>query len=143
MSDIARLTELRSVVEADPDSLRMLEWGRRTACGTTMCLAGHAMVSLAGYRPVWHETYEYVGGKQRRMWWFDEVVSPDGAATVRVEDAARTYLGLTGYDARVLFHTTTNGEAMERLENLIQGFDVDGDPLLPSPYEDAAEAHLE
>ena len=41
------------VIIADPDGWDQDVYGRREACGTAFCLAGHVAVTVLGYRPVW------------------------------------------------------------------------------------------
>lgn len=92
-----------------PETFNMTIWGQRNKCGTSACLAGHAML-FSGY--------ELTGG--------GAFVRPDGTAVVSNSAEAIGLLGLSpgeyygesDWGLRPLF-ATSNANAVRRLGNLI------------------------
>ncbi len=88
----------------------MREWAVKRECGTTMCIAGHA-VTLAGYELAFRQTpMSHIYGEHA-----SEVV--DGRD---IEEVARQLLGLDQVKAWNLFHIPDNETAIAALGNLIE-----------------------
>lgn len=106
--NVGDLIKLREIGQNSPETLDMGQWGQQTACGTTMCLAGHKAVTLDGLTPLWKqaiidvrdpETGQY---REQVVMRFSEVVN-DAGDVVDVDDYAREELGLTWDEAHTLF----------------------------------------
>jgi hypothetical protein len=63
------LLQVADRIEQDPDSYNQNTWGRRTACGTAFCIAGHvAAATLPPENLVWQRD-----PWQANSWFLDEV----------------------------------------------------------------------
>lgn len=121
--NVADLIKLREIAKNSPESLDMGQWGQQTACGTTMCLAGHKAVTLDGLTPLWKpcifgerdETGQY---RDQVVMRFSEVVN-DAGDVLDVEDYAREELGLTWDEAQTLFFSN-NSTFLRQLDHLIE-----------------------
>lgn len=89
------LLRVADAIENDPGSYDQSMWARRGACGTTMCIAGHACV-LSGWRFEFDPAMHIVDSGL--------VSSPDLAfSRVDAEYVAQDLLGFTEEEAESLF----------------------------------------
>lgn len=86
---------MRAVVDrviADPDSLDMTSWGKKTSCNTFACLAGHTVLE-ADCKIVWLKNKSMVSA-----------FYPGECSEHTVGDVAQRLLGLSDKDAHDIFH---------------------------------------
>ena len=101
----------RKVLEhliAHPDEHRQTSYGYRTACGTTACIAGTAVL----FDP---DTAVY--------WCSDGMMSGDvrvGGQDMDVDDRAAQLLGFNDYDANRLFYCMNDELALDQLAAFIE-----------------------
>jgi len=86
------------VIETHPETHNQHDWGYETACGTTMCVAGHAAV-LSGAKLNYFDF-----GNERKAY---ECTLPDGTIT-GIDRYAQEMLGLTDEQADNLFYNMNN-----------------------------------
>lgn len=101
------MIEVKNYLEEHPEEHDQDSWGRRTACGTTGCIAGTAAI-LNGADIFWRDADGL--GNAEAMYRCD--------SWTPFEYAVRA-LGLNNYEANWLFHTRTNAEAMALLDRFI------------------------
>lgn len=123
--NVADLIKLREIAKNSPEELDMGHWGQQTACGTTMCLAGHKAVTLDGLTPVWKPTIidvldEETGRYRERVVMRFSEVTNDAGDVFDVEDYAREKLGLSWGEAIALFFSN-NETFSQKLDFLIDG----------------------
>ena len=115
MTDVARLRKALEYAHAHPELHYQGEWAMKTACGTTMCLAG-TVAWQAGYRFIWMSDNSAA-----------EVRGPDGDVE-SVESAAWRLLDLdSSYQANALFYEAGNIENLYWAANEI----TDGEIEIP------------
>lgn len=102
------LLEIREQITSHPETHDQNQWGRRTACGTTHCIAGWAIV-LSGATFDWTSVYNTAG---------TSVTVNDGA--YRIEEYAACEMGLSEDEADDLFFEYDNAEALAMLDELIE-----------------------
>jgi hypothetical protein len=114
----AELVAIYQHIKTHPEEWRQGWWGRRDACGTAFCFAGHAAVR-AGAEPQWHASVDGVEA-------FDFVMTPDGNAELVDEFAARV-LGLdldeAGEEDFPLFSAVNDLDDLRRIIVEITGVD--------------------
>lgn len=84
-------------------------WGEQKACGTTACIAGHA-VMLAGCTPKWRQTG--FGLQMSGVEGYDDAVF--------VGDVAQQLMGLSESEAERLFYYTDESEAIDTLAEILE-----------------------
>lgn len=95
-------------IEAHPETLNMSDWAARDdVCGTTLCIAGHAMIESGEYTLIDHPVYGV------------DIAPVDGRRWTGYEDEGRRLLGISDEDAQVLFYDVDNEDAVAMLRNLI------------------------
>lgn len=104
-------------VLAHPDEHDQTSWGLRLPCGTSYCLAGHAVVTVLGARPVWFPCAD--GGV------LQDVVMPGTSEVVGVADAARDALGLPTGWANLLFSARNSRADLAEAVHRVTGGRVD------------------
>lgn len=95
-------------IEAHPEEHNQMYWGEKTACGTTLCFAGHAVL-LAGAEPVWM-TY---GDSEA---FYMNTVTMNGMDET-TEFAATDLLGLTYEEGVTLFSDCTTLRDVQKVVN--------------------------
>jgi hypothetical protein len=91
--------ELRLIVkqiEAHPETWYQRTWAKQESCGTSFCVAGHA-VYRAGYDVLWGEM---LGDTSTAT----DCAHPESQAVVSISVMARELLGLTEYQSGTLFN---------------------------------------
>lgn len=121
--NIELLTKVRDLVEKQPEKLNMENWAwcdvewdfdgdgykKVVDCGTTACIAGWA-VQLHGYKFLLHDGDQYA----------IECIARNGRV-MNIEYKAQELLGLTDDEANSLFINTSKDDAVDRLNDLIDG----------------------
>ncbi len=104
--------EVLKAIAADPEKHKQSDWGTKTACGTTMCVAGWTtwLTGEAGFRQ------SYLPEEQ-----FLNVIDTDSF----VEERAKELLGLSDDDAERLFYYMNNDGARAALEYIAAGEKID------------------
>lgn len=109
--------ELRNIV-LNPETHNQENWAMatsdprknsdRTACGTTGCLAGNAVIN-AGYKPDWRkdEVYDYSTNTFSNQWYASTCIMPNGTS-VYIRDTAMDLFGLSSGEARELFEASNS-----------------------------------
>lgn len=92
------------IIDTEPERFEMGHWGEVTECGTTACIAGHAML-LSGY------TYNVVHDRYER---------PSGTVVLH---EAREAAKLLGMDEAEPFYPAADGNVMAML-----WYDMKGGP---------------
>jgi hypothetical protein len=121
--DTQLANDVREAVIMNPDSHEQAYYGQVTDCGTTACLAGHAML-LSGYT--------LRRGRCARCCCAGssaEFLRPNGSVVDYEFREARQLLGLTSEEADELFWCLNNSEAIDRLEGLIKKYENGRDLL--------------
>lgn len=137
MLDLDLTNKILDSIEQTPDSLNMAVWGRKSSCGTVMCLAGHVVVH-EGYRIFWPEpdedgdriasscyrpedepTVRAYAEQFNTSPWPWNVDRPD--ALEDIEAMATRLLGVDPFDARFLFamHNPNSVSFLRRLARLL------------------------
>lgn len=104
------IKQLADYIETHPEEHDQNAWGHRTACGTTACAAGHAII-LAGYSPIWETSAD----DQTGAW----MMGVEGFGRF-VGDVAQDLLGLSGREALRLFYNTRNGDVVPFLRTILE-----------------------
>lgn len=101
----------------DPESFDMTSWYRKSFCGTTACMAGHAAL-LMGWKPILN--HEAV---QDSAYWFRGPEDPTLRNTPRrdASDLGQEYLELDDDTANSLFLNASNRLALLILDEAAQG----------------------
>lgn len=114
--DIPRARKTLEHLIAHPEEHNQKQFGRRTACGTTMCIAGTTVYqdAVAGGQVGWHEyaTAEYMVGP-------DPQRSGSNIDCSWVPFTAANLLGLGAEDASELFYEFSNRAALSKLSSWI------------------------
>ncbi|WP_055566013.1 hypothetical protein [Streptomyces atriruber] len=106
------LLEIREQITSHPETHDQEQWGKRTGCGTTHCIAGWAAV-LTGAALAWTDAADLddING--------DEVVTyADDHENPSVY--AQRVIGLPPGEVIGLFYELDNAEALEALDRLIE-----------------------
>jgi hypothetical protein len=116
--------DLLRVLEAAPEKHDQNTWGKVTACGTTMCAAGHVCVSVMGDTPLWTQEVELND--------FDELHAVNQFHLTHVNhhgkidavfDRAKDVLDLTFGEAEALFYTMNKEEVVRTVRAWANGED--------------------
>jgi hypothetical protein len=110
--DTQLANDVREAVIMSPEGHDQVYYGKVTDCGTTACLAGHAML-LSGYTL----------RRGRRAGSSAEFLRPNGSVVDYEFWEAWRLLGLTYGEASHVFHCLNNSEAIDRLEGLIKKYE--------------------
>ena len=95
--NIELMQQVINQIEAHPKEWDQGTWGRKSACGTTMCFAGWA-AHLSGFKLVW---------AQRVTDPFADALAVEADGNRRdIFDAARDLLGLNEAQAKELFFSS-------------------------------------
>lgn len=99
-----------AAIEAEPENWDQTSWGAQTACGTTMCLAGH-IVHNAGYRL--NFMHDMDGRKVASH-------TTDGK---NIEVLAKDLAGLDWHETSYLFYDLSNDIDVlkNRIKNVVNG----------------------
>lgn len=92
-----RVDDAIGFIRLNPDLHDQETWGRRTSCGTTMCLAGHIVVQ-AGYQLVFQPYFE-----RQDVYYASDCVDSAGN-THDIETLAAKLAGLDAEEANKLFY---------------------------------------
>jgi len=102
-------------IKEHPEQHDQRHWGVMTACGTTFCFAGTALL-LAGYTPVWGDTED---GEILLWGWippegesYEEASWLDGTVGTTAK-TANTELGISAVSASQLFYMCKTVEDLE------------------------------
>lgn len=104
--DVELLKKVRDKVTSDPEAHYQANWGRKTSCGTTHCIAGWAAV-LDGAAVDWEDDGD--------GYW--EAATVNGCAQ-HIETYAKEALGLTWEEASIFY--ASRDEALQQLDRLIE-----------------------
>lgn len=120
---------LRRVLEhitAHPDEHNQNDWAARgPACGTAMCLAGHAVVQ-GGYALAWRRaapTYPVLGVRE---------VASETTDGLDVSELAQELLGLTSWEAGRLFFDAESLDDLWRIASELTDGRVSRPAAVPS-----------
>lgn len=103
------MDQVLDYIEAHPEEHDPKFWAIRTACGTTMCFAGHAVV-LSGAKMVWEIVM--VGGQKFPRTY--ECLTAEGKSRV-TSDYAQELLGLSNSQATALFKYNNDLDDIKRI----------------------------
>lgn len=128
MADAGRLRALRSTVLKNQEKWEQQNWAKKTACGTTMCLAGWA-VTLAGREFSWSNGNQTVQ-ELLNTWGYllSSTLTPTQESKKYeggddfVSEVAQEWLGLTEDEADNLFYAWDKDLALSRLDELIEEY---------------------
>lgn len=112
MINIENAKRVLAKIKAEPETHSQKQWARRTPCGTTACIAGHAVIEIGCASPIFD--YKIFDGSEIA----GACQTPDGE-THAIFDFAAELLGLEEDVAHDLFYLTNNQEAINELERLI------------------------
>lgn len=115
MADIAKLDAVLAYIEEHPKEWRQSTWGRRTACGTAMCVAGH-VAALDKAEMQWTSTDNE-----------QALIAANGTAIFRY---AKESLGLSDGQAEELFDALNSMSTLRALRDALADdvdYDEDGD----------------
>ncbi len=73
MANEERIRHVVSLIEAHPEQWDQKNYGRRTDCGTTMCVGGWAIATYAPERMEWVKMLQWLGGE-----WLEVTPGPGG-----------------------------------------------------------------
>lgn len=143
MSDTVTAEQLRAKVILDyitkhPEKHEQKDWftgDYENDCGTTACVAGYAILFSNDSRFTYQRRW---GGYTSAMTDNWVTIKPIDANVCDFHHAGRELLGLSKFDASVLFFNTTNDQARAALEVLVQGDRIDW----PSIIEDFDPGHI-
>ena len=110
--DVPRSRKALEHLLAHPEEHNQQNFGRRTWCKTTMCIAGTVILqdAVAAEQVSWEELNGDDGV------WFQFMCSPDPSGAGWIEDTAANLLGLTtSSDVQYLFYEFNNRLALNRL----------------------------
>lgn len=106
MKNYPLIRKVRDHIRAHPEEHNQDQWGTWTSCGTTHCVAGHAVI-LAGAKPTW-DLHEHGGYSMR-------AVEYDGRMW-SVGDLAQHLLGINSDQADDLFFVFNDAGALDMLD---------------------------
>lgn len=116
--------EIENAIMKDEDSLDMSTWGTKTECGTTLCVAGWAVVlSCPPENLVWTRFQDRDGTPSETQ--LDGVYIPDAYGVLMhksIGNAAKTLLGLDSEEGSELF-TVSNENAIAKVKAYANGED--------------------
>lgn len=99
---------------AHPEEHSQQNYGKKTACGTTMCIAGNAIIT---FRPDLVEWEMLDSGVKVLKGWFD--------AEGDIDNIAGELLGLGLEEQHELFYEMDNERALEQLKRVANGQDLE------------------
>lgn len=127
-------------IERQPASYYQGTWGRRSACGTTACIAGWAVQLAAevqpncGYEPRWVKSTD--GGGRDDLVVLRRGTRP-GPWAVTVSEAARDLLDITYEEACHLFAGDWDASLdREEIPQYLRDIGKGVVPILPEDYDD-------
>jgi hypothetical protein len=106
--NVPLLRKTLEYADAHPEEIKLDTWAMKTACGTTACIAGTAVV-LAGHEIDWNS---------KSLCFYGVSCVTDGRFIV---DVAEEELGLTEQQANELFYCSSLNEVWEAAERLTDG----------------------
>jgi hypothetical protein len=107
------LKEIHQKITTTPEGWDQEVWAAQRECGTSYCIAGWACV-LSGYKVNFENAEpDFYGGR--------EVTTLDNGEYIDAK--ASELLGLDDWQANVLFYSTSNPVALERLEAMIKDYE--------------------
>lgn len=106
---LANVDGVLAYIEANPDAHDQSVWGVKSHCGTSLCIAGTAVVLDPGTEVRWL-------GNDDRGWQLHNYVYVDGE-THPLEIRARDLLGLSDYRATEMFFASNNWDALDLLHD--------------------------
>lgn len=108
-ANVALLNKVMEHIEAHPEEHDQRYWGIVTACGTKFCFAGHTAM-MCGHDPVFDPMGFFVGCRDHR------------GGSQRVDDVARSELGISTRDAsRLFFESTTIQQLRAVVDEIASG----------------------
>lgn len=114
MSDYPLLQKVMDHVTAHPEEHNQRNYGRQTPCGTTFCVAGHALL-ISGYTPLFTN---YPGPEQVMLGVYDA----HGKMIHGYDEVARKELDLTMTQASEIFYCMGElDEVWEVVERVTEG----------------------
>ena len=108
-----------NVIQNHPERHDQANWGEHTDCGTTMCVAGHIayMNGVADFREVLEEPY-------RTILYMKPEIHMD------FDDYAGDKLNLPEWDRELLFYDCNEDQAIEALEYIAAGKEIDWETIM-------------
>lgn len=104
-------------IEAHPEQWNQRRWAVRSECGTSFCFAGHA-VHLTHPDALYLFGLDLLDGDERNH--AVKVLIPGRPGPEYVRDVAVQLLGLSDYDARLLFHASNTLEHLHGYVDQLQ-----------------------
>lgn len=120
VADVAEIEAIIGYIEAHPDEWDQNVWAERVwamreTCGTTYCVAGHAVLR-AGYQIMWEPRSPYASS----------AIAPDKRIE-NIEYAAKSLLRLNPYEAAALFSGSNTLDDLKYITKAIANGEIDED----------------
>lgn len=126
MINVPLMRKVLEHISEHPEEHDQGTWAERTACGTTMCMAGHAVV-MAGHQISWPGTLDDESSAD----FVTEPIVVDNETTRRIPAVAAHELGLTEEQKDAFFYESGTIEDLWREAHIY----TDGEIEIPEQYQ--------